>query len=363
LAGRDRAIWAGATFGHEEDQPHISGGERSRTLLYLLVFLVTLMITLAGGPTRQAAAAGGEYQWPVKPFDKAHPVRGSFGDPRTLFHAPPTEAGVLRGDGSFSFHFGVDISTPDGSKVYPVLSGTVSIVTRDWVAVDVGSGRSFQYWHIVPAVGKGDRATAGKTVLGVTMKGAGHVHFSELKNGRPINPLRDGGLSPYEDTTIPVVREITLRGSETGHDAVPNLVTGKLLMVVEAYDSPEMAVPAPWNNMPVTPARITWRLQRMTGKVVMRTHVARNVSVTIPEQERYWDYYARGTFQNMSVFANHYSYAQPGHFLFKLTRTPFDTTNLRDGVYDLVVTVSDIAGNSSSMTLRFTVDNGPEARS
>ena len=53
----------------------------------------------------------------------------------------------------------------------------------------------------------------------------------------------------------------------------------------------------------------------------------------------------------MSVFGPHYSWGQPGCFLFKLTRTPFDTQSVRDGVYDLVVTVTDIRGNHSS-TLR-----------
>jgi hypothetical protein len=85
--------------------------------------------------------------------------------------------------------------------------------------------------------------------------------------------------------------------------------------------------------------------------------------MTIPRRERYWDYYARGTFQNMSVFAKHYSYGQPGRFLFKLTKGAFDTSQLRNGVYDLAVTVSDIQGNSSSTSLRFTVENGPEVQS
>ena len=152
-----------------------------------------------------------------------------------------------------------------------------------------------------------------------------------------------------------------MRGSETGRDLVPNMVHGTVLMVTEAYDSPELAIPAPWNNMPVSPAKITWRIEHMTGRVVVRTREARNVLLTIPRREHYWEYYARGTFQNMSVFAHHYSYGQPGRFLFKLTKSEFDTRSLRDGVYDLVVTVSDIAGNSSSSSLRFTIRNGAGA--
>jgi hypothetical protein len=62
------------------------------------------------------------------------------------------------------------------------------------------------------------------------------------------------------------------------------------------------------------------------------------VRQTIPSNGLYWSVYARGTFQNMSVFGSHYSWLEPGCFLFKLTTSAFDTTRLRDGVYNLVVT-------------------------
>ena len=54
----------------------------------------------------------------------------------------------------------------------------------------------------------------------------------------------------------------------------------------------------------------------------------------IPPNPQFWSYYARGTYQNQSVFKPHYSYAQPGCFLYKLTRSPFDTLSVPDGIYD-----------------------------
>jgi hypothetical protein len=337
---------------------HIPRGERTRTLLLLILVVGGALTAIGAISIPQAGASSGAYQWPMKPFDQPHPIRGSFGDPRTLFRAEPTQTGVLRGTGSFAFHFGVDISAPDGTNVYPVLSGVVTKVTREWVAVDVGRDRVFQYWHIHPAVRVGDRATMGETLLGRTMDGFQHLHFSELQDSRSVNPLRPSGLSPYSDTTTPYVKELTMRATATGRDLVPNMVGGRVLFVAEAYDSPELAIPAPWNNMPVTPARITWRIQHMTGRIVVRSSLARDVRHTIPRRDEFWDYYARGTFQNMSVFAHHYSYGQPGRFLYRLSKQAFDTRSLRDGVYDLVVTVSDIAGNSSTGSLRFTVRNG-----
>jgi hypothetical protein len=66
--------------------------------------------------------------------------------------------------------------------------------------------------------------------------------------------------------------------------------------------------------------------------------------------------YARGTYQNMAVFGSHYSWAQPGSYVFKLGPA-FNTRQLRDGAYDIVVTATDIRGNSSSLSRRFTVAN------
>ena len=77
----------------------------------------------------------------------------------------------------------------------------------------------------------------------------------------------------------------------------------------------------------------------------------------MPSDEAFWSTYARGSFQNMAVFANHYSFEQPGDYLYLLSPTKFDTRILADGVYDLVVTATDIRGNSSSRALRFTIHN------
>jgi hypothetical protein len=61
----------------------------------------------------------------------------------------------------------------------------------------------------------------------------------------------------------------------------------------------------------------------------------------------------------MSVFGKHFSYMQPGRYLFRLAPGGFDTRRLRDSVYDLIVTATDIRGNSSSLAVRFSVHNKP----
>jgi hypothetical protein len=338
---------------------HISRGACSRTLFALpAIALVATLIGIAA-PIAGARGKDGSYGWPVKPFSRQHPIRGGFGDPRTIFAAPPTMDGVLHGGGGFSFHFGVDISAPDGTKVYPVLSGTVTRVTHEGVAVDAGGGRCFQYWHIRARVRMGEHVEADKTVLGTILRGAQHVHLTELQDGRPIDPLQRGHLTPYADRTTPEIEAISFRRGDTGENVMPNFVRGRMLLTAEAYDRPALPVPGEWAGMPVAPALVTWQIRGLGGKVVVPKTVAVDFRSTIPSNRAFWSYYARGTYQNNSVFGAHYSYRQPGCFLFKLTPTAFDTRQLKDGVYDLVVTVTDIRGNHSSQSRRFTVHNRP----
>jgi hypothetical protein len=336
-------------------------GARRRSLVLAVAVLLTAIATLAlrAVPTHATTNAAASYGYPVKPFDQVHPIRGNFGDPRTVFVDPPTIDGVLHSGGSFQFHFGVDISAPDGTPVYPVASGTVTTVNRDWVGVDSGNGRGFQYWHITPAVSVGQHVEVDSTVLGKIIFGTGHVHLTELEGGRPVNPLQPGHLTPYTDTTKPWIASISFRGADEGEDVMANFVCGSVEVVAEAYDMPSMPVPGVWHGLPVAPALLTWRIQRWDGKIIVPERTVVDFRTTEPSDSAFWSVYARGTFQNMSVFGKHYSYMQPGCYLFKLTPTPMNTTQLHDGVYDIVVTATDIRGNSSSLTRRFTVHNRP----
>jgi murein DD-endopeptidase MepM/ murein hydrolase activator NlpD len=76
---------------------------------------VALVVAILGLALPGAAHA---YGWPVKPFDRMHPVRGTFDDPR--FHLAPNFTTAQ------SFHSGVDISAPDDTPVYAVGPGSQS---------------------------------------------------------------------------------------------------------------------------------------------------------------------------------------------------------------------------------------------
>jgi Peptidase family M23 len=309
----------------------------------------------ASGKSETKAASGQSFGYPIKPFDQEHPIRANLGDPRMQFFGPPTLGTLMHGKGSFSFHQGVDISAPNGTAVYPVVDGTVTAATPIWVRVTSGD-RAFEYWHIRPLVHTGDHVNADETVLGHIMKPAGHVHLTEYQNGRVVNPLLPGRLTPYRDSTKPTVRSISLRHGDKGRDLLTTFVRGRVEIIADAYDMPTMAVQGEWHGLPTTPAQLSWRIQNVTGRVVIPERIAVDYRATVPDNSAFWHVYARGTYQNMCVFGSHYAYMQRGIYLFKLA-TQFNTRSLRDGVYDLVVTATDVRGNSDSQTLRFTVHN------
>ena len=329
------------------------------------ILAIATLVLIAAAPGAPAASAAGNkpsaaaYGWPVKPFDQAHPVRANFGDPRTTFNGPPTQHGLMTSDGSFSFHFGIDIAVPDGTPVYPVRSGTATLLGGRNVQVASGDGFTTQYWHIVPAIKPGQQVTARQTVLGYVMKGYEHVHFTELENGRAVNPLAAGHIGPYDDTTAPEVLEISFRDDRSNAEIIPEALSGAVVPIVRAADTTSLPVPGIWGGLPVAPALLTWHVERANdGRVVIAKRVAFDVRETIPANDVFWSFYARGTRQNMTTFGKQRAWRTPGTYLYRLTRSTLDTRDLPNGIYRLVVTAADIGRNTGSLAQVFIVRNG-----
>jgi len=288
-----------------------------------------------------APAAASAYGWPVAPFNEQHPIRGAFDDPR--IGAGP--AGLAE----HSFHFGVDISAPDGTAVYAVASGTVFLYP-DAVAVRQPDGREFSYWHIDAVVPEHSFVKQGE-LLGTVRAGWGHVHFAESNGRTYLNPLRPGGLEPYADRTTPVVGPVELRTPQG--DPVPlEAVRGRVSLAVAAYDVPPLAPPAPWQDARWTPALVRWRLLR--GSVeTLPWRVAADFRTTWLPPTAYSQVYAPETTQNHP--------GQPGRFVFWLARD-LDTTALANGAYRLEVAAQDTRGNTGVTSVSFDVRNAQSAR-
>jgi hypothetical protein len=272
------------------------------------------------------------YGWPVEPFDEQHAVRGFFCDPR------------IGAEGQKSFHFGVDVSAPDGTAVFAVAGGTVRSEGAQNVAVDQGGGRSHGYWHIVPTVRPGQRVRK-HALLGHIARTWGHVHLADRRGGQYWNPLREGALTPFEDFGAPVVDRIVAERGGSRRD--PRALTGVVNLIALAHDNPPISAPPPWKDMPVTPALVRWRLVR-DARAVVPWRVAADFRSTLLPRSRYSEIYAAGTRQNHAP--------RRGLYRFWLARS-FDTRDHRDGSYRLDVEAADMRGNASRGHLELVIVN------
>lgn len=314
--------------------------------LVALALPLFLVVLLALDAAAQAGSVGtgcsGAYGWPVAPFAAQHPVRANFGDPRTRFAGEERDDALLAGKGTFSFHQGVDISAPDGSPVYAISSGRVVRARGGRVTIDCGNGRSFQYWHIDPAARVGQHAIAGRTLLGFVQAKREHVHLTHLENGHAVNPLAPGRIAPYRDTTMPRVLDISARGG--------------LRFVVSAIDTPALAVPGRWHGFPVSPALVTWRIERDSRIVSAGT--AHDVRLSAPKNDRFWSTFARGTHQNWPIFAGRKLQGRPGVYLYRI-ELGAQARELGAGTYALQVAAVDSRGNRGTARVSLVVRQPP----
>jgi hypothetical protein len=271
------------------------------------------------------------YGWPLKPFDRPHPVRGYFNDPRI--------SGTSR-----AFHFGIDIAAPNGAPVYAVRGGNVHLEGARSLSVSDGD-LDFGYWHVVPAVSHRQRVVRHQLVGHIESPWL-HVHFAEHRSGVYRDPLRPGALAPWSDRTKPRVTRVVF--SRNGRVLSPAAVFGAVDVIAEAHQLPPVAVPAPWDDLPVTPARIRWRVRR--GDATVRPwHTPVELGKELLPREEFRRIYAPGTRQNRA--------GRPGLYRFYLAHT-WSTTLLEDGPYRLEVEAFDLRGNCGRLHLPFTVANG-----
>lgn len=270
------------------------------------------------------------YGWPLKPFDRPHPVRGYFNDPRI--------SGKSR-----AFHFGIDIAAANGTPVYAVRAGVVHLEGRRSLSVADGD-LDFGYWHVIPAVGHLERVRKHQ-LLGHVQPPWLHLHLAEHRAGVYRDPLRPGALTPWQDTTTPRVTSVVF--SRNGRELSPSSISGAVDVIAEAQQMPPLPVPAPWNGLPVTPARLRWRVRR-GGATVRPWHTPVDLGRDLLPESAFRRIYAPRTCQNRP--------GKPGLYRFYLAHC-WSTKLLADGNYRLEVEASDLYGNRGGLHLPFTIVN------
>lgn len=316
-----------------------------------LAILIVIGLEAGGGAARAShpgVPVWRPYSWPVRPFDRQHPVQAVFGDPRTVYNLQSFGLTGPNRKGSHSFHNGVDISAKAGTPVYPVVSGRVVVAIASKIVVHTDDGRSFQYYHLDCAVHRGQIAVAQRTILGRVNGKRLHVHLAEIDpqwNGlsRVHNPLDPGHLTPYRDRTKP-----TAVGLYIDNGAGPRLLVAAHLgardaLVVAAVDPPAQPLPDAYSGLPQVPTLIQWRL--FHGATHTAWKVAADFRLTQPPRRGFWHIYAPGTYQNNPVFEHRLFPATSGRYLFRLG---LDATRLHSGSYRLQVRITDIRRNSST---------------
>ena len=186
-------------------------------------------------------------QWPIRTFDSPHPVRATFGEPRGLVDVPGA-AGVVGAalveflaklnpfaiPGQRIIHHGIDIAAPDDTRIFAIADGIARTGGGTgygrWVQVG-----PFRYVHLKDTVADGTRVHAFETMIGRVFPGQGHVHLSRFVDGRPVNPLRFGGIAGYADTAAPVLGGLIARRPD-GQKVSLDALTGKVGLIMLAHD-------------------------------------------------------------------------------------------------------------------------------
>jgi hypothetical protein len=279
-----------------------------------------------------APAVADAYSWPLRPWYKAHAVRGYFNDPR------------LSGPWDRSFHFGIDIVAKDHEPVYAVEAGTAFIRGQS-VSIPGKNGRTLSYWHIVPAV-KHRQHVRFHQVVGYVAHGHEHLHFAEYRRGTYINPLRLGGVAPYIDDTAPLIKSLQFY---VGSIRVqPELLTGFVDITVDTYDVPPLPLPPKtWERARLAPAVIRWRVVLGQNTILQWQRPIDFRTFLIPP-DLFSFVYAPGTYQNRPD--------RPGRYEYFLAHS-FDTRTLANGSYVMQIESWDAQENIGRGSFPFTVRN------
>jgi hypothetical protein len=210
-----------------------------------------------GSPCSAGCRPGGARPgWPLRPFHRQHPLRSGLNEWRPA-----------------NMHVGIDIQALDGTAVYALQSGVAHVIGIGTVDERVQVG-SYLYWHVHHRVGEGQYVNAYRTIVGTIVRGAGHLHLSEVTGGTYLNPLRPGGrvLAPWHDTEAPVIgAPVALPGGG---------------MLVEAFDPQSFRATIRYRTPVLAPAAMAYRARDRAGHPLSGLEFALRGSQHLPASWR-----------------------------------------------------------------------------
>ncbi|MBD3224871.1 MAG: T9SS type A sorting domain-containing protein [Caldithrix sp.] len=168
--------------------------------------------------------SGNAYQWPLKPFDQQHEISGTFCENRP-------SGSVLR----HHFHNAIDIPLSEDGKVYAIVAGYVTGIVRKGYSAYIRVGR-YNYLHVNPLVSLDVNDYVEKDQLVGYTNYANHIHLIDGEYPNYINPIREGGIAPFEDPFLPTVQYIKFFQDRSTFEFDEGKVTGKVDIVARLYD-------------------------------------------------------------------------------------------------------------------------------
>ncbi len=169
------------------------------------------------------------YDYPMKPFNRQHKVIATLAE--------------SRGD---RFHTGVDISpktTVSTDSFWLVYSLRSDTILRYNYPADTFTNGVFDddgiYWylHLTNRVADSTFVTAFVDTIGRIYASKTHCHFIEKDStGRYINPLRSAGLSPFTDTTSPIIESVSFKRQGSSVHLNKDSLNDTVDIVIRVYD-------------------------------------------------------------------------------------------------------------------------------
>ena len=369
--GTARAVFAWKrTVGYPEDEINAGLGERGQGYLlgttpfpadYLIRAAMRALqhhaheLITSTPPFGAGTAPNRQLRWPVKPFDGPHQVRGTFGEVRGLVGVAGTKGLVgarlheflatlnpVLAVGRRIIHHGIDIVAADLTPVYALTDGVATWGGSANYSRFVRVG-DFEYVHLKDPIRAGAKVKAHTTVIGKVFPGQQHVHLTRWAGGRPVNPLRFGGMVNYQDTSPPEIHAlVAYRNDGTKVDL--QQINGAVSLFVNATDVQSNG----GNHTGVY--RLGYRVTDAGGTTVVGPYQCVQMDVAPPEPIGNILYTTQSTRHKFDpIFWTRLTVKSPS------ADGTLHTGHLPPGPYAVEVTAADVMSNATTQAFPITI--------